>query len=282
MLFPYQLDTCSSDLLKATKEAAQTRGCHIHMHAAQSLFEFHEIKRRHGKTPIKYLRDLDFLDEQVILTHVIYSTLNPATGSHGNDNSDLEILSRFKTTVAHCPVIYGRKGEVLYSLGRYLEAGINVALGTDAFPMDMVREMRGAAIMGKIAERNSLAVTARDAYNAATIGGARALGREDLGRLTPGAKADIVIIDLSDLHVGLVDDPIKTLVYMATQSDVESVIVDGKTLVKEGRVIGIDEKALAREANRVNQWQKTAFVEQDPLGADVERHFPPLFKIDCL
>jgi cytosine/adenosine deaminase-related metal-dependent hydrolase len=277
MLFPYQLDTCSPELLLATRKVARERGLLTHMHTAQSLFEYHEIKRRHGKTPIQYLYDMGFLDPDVIVTHVIYTTLNPATGSSSRDAADLELLAKSGAMVAHCPVIYGRKGEVLHSFGQYLEAGVNVAIGTDAFPMDMIREMRGAAIMGKVADRDPLAVTARDVFNAATLGGARALGREDLGRLAPGAKADIVIVDLTGLHVGLVDDPIKTLVYMASQRDIETVIVDGNTVVGEGRLLGVDEEALARDANRVNQQQKLAFAKQNPMDRNPQTHFPQSF-----
>jgi 5-methylthioadenosine/S-adenosylhomocysteine deaminase len=279
MLFPYQLDTCSTDLLLETKKTARARGLLIHMHTAQSLSEFYEIRRRHGRTPIQYLYDAGFLDPEVILTHVIYTTLNPATGFPKGDTRDLELLARSGVTVAHCPVIYSRKGEILSAFGQYRRAGVNVTIGTDAFPMDMIREMRCAAIMGKVAERDPLAVTARDVFNAATLGGARALGREDLGRLAPGAKADIVIVDLTGLHVGLIDDPIKTLVYMASQRDVETVIVDGKIIVEDGRVLGVDEEALAKEANKVNQRQKMTFVEQNPIGQHAKAHFVPSFPI---
>jgi cytosine/adenosine deaminase-related metal-dependent hydrolase len=143
--------------------------------------------------------------------------------------------------------------------------------------MDMILEMRYGAIMGKLADRNPRAVTARDVFKAATIGGAKALGRKDLGRLSPGAKADIVIVDLKALHVGLVDDPIKTLVYMASQRDVDTVIVDGKMVVEGGRVPGIDEEELARKANAANQKQKLGFVAQHPFGWQADEFFPPSF-----
>jgi 5-methylthioadenosine/S-adenosylhomocysteine deaminase len=283
MLFPYQFDTCSADLLRATKEAAQARDLMIHMHTAQSLFEFFESRRRYGKTPIEYLYDTGFLGPDVIVTHVLFTTFNPLTGAthafRKDDTSDIDRLVESGATVAHCPLIYSRGGGFLHSLGRYLEAGVNMALGTDAFPMDMIVEMRYGAIMGKVAGRNARAVTARDVFDAATLGGAKALGREDLGRLVAGAKADIVIVDLTGLHVGLIDDPIKTLVYMASQRDIETVIVDGKAAVEGGRVTGIDEEELARKANEVNQWQKMAFVRQSPSGLSVEELFPTSYPV---
>ena len=118
-------------------------------------------------------------------------------------------------TVAHCPVVYARRNRILGSFARYRELGINVGLGTDTFPQDMIEEMRWAALGCKWIDRDANRGTARDVFNAATLGGARALGRSDIGRLAPGAKADIIIVDLHRLHSGPVDDPIKTLVYAA-------------------------------------------------------------------
>jgi 5-methylthioadenosine/S-adenosylhomocysteine deaminase len=283
MLFPYQFDTCSPELLKETKKAARERNLIIHMHAAQSLYELYESLRRYGKTPVQYLYDTGFLDAKVILTHVLYTTLNPLSGYPKNDTQDIQLLAESGTTVAHCPVLYSRgvRGEgMLRSFGEYLRMGCNMTLGTDTFPMDMIVEMRCAAVMGKVADRDPLAVTARDVFNAATLGGAKALGREDLGRLAPGAKADIVIVDLTGLHVGLIDDPIKTLVYMASQRDIEMVIVDGRVVVEGGRVPGVDEEELAKKANEVNQRQKMAFTRQNPMGLSVDELFPPSFPIE--
>jgi len=280
MLFPYQFDTCSADLLEATKQAAREHGLKIHMHTAQSLTEFHESLRRYGKTPIQYLYESEFLDSDVIVTHVTNSTLNPLTGYPKGDTSDIEMLADSGATVAHTPWIYAESGRFLHSFGRFQKMGVNLAIGTDAFPMDMIMEMRYAAIMGKVAEADPRAVKARDVFNAATLGGARALGRADLGRLSEGAKADIVVVDFTGSHVALVDDPIKTLVYFASERDIETVIVDGKPVVEEGHVPNVDEAALAREANAVNQRQKMAFVSQNPTGKSTDELFSTSFPVE--
>jgi cytosine/adenosine deaminase-related metal-dependent hydrolase len=251
------------------------------MHTAQSLSELHESLRRYGKTAVQFLHDIGFLGERVILTHLLYTTLNPMGGFPKNDTTDVRLLADTGTTVAHCPVLYSRgvRGEgMLRSFGTFLRLGCNMTLGTDTFPLDMIREMRGAVIMGKLADQDPVAVTARDVFNAATLGGAKALGRDDLGRLALGAKADIVIVDLTGLHVGLIDDPIKTLVYMASQQDVETVIVDGREVVSGGRVPGVDEEELAARANAVNQRQKAAFAAQNPQGQSLDELFPPSFR----
>jgi cytosine/adenosine deaminase-related metal-dependent hydrolase len=119
--------------------------------------------------------------------------------------------------------------------------------------------------MGKVADRARATVTAADVFNAATLGGAKALERNDLGRLAPGAKADIVVVDLRGMHTAMNDDPIKSLVYYASQRDIETVIVDGKTLVDDGRIPGLDEEGLSAEANRVNQaWKQRVGTSYPP------------------
>ena len=280
MLFPYHFDGCSAELLKRTKEVARERDLIIHMHTAQSLFEFHESLRRYGRTPIKYLYDTGFLDSKVIVTHVIFTTSNPVTGYPEGDNSDIKVLAKSGATVAHCPVVFSLAGGLLRSFGRYLKAEVNIAMAIESYPADMIKAMRYAAILGKIADRDRGAVTARDVYNAATLTGARTLGRQDLGRLAAGAKADIVIVDLEGMHLGLTRDPIKALVYMASQHDIEKVIVDGKVVVDRGQVTGVDERELARKAREVNWKQALAFAEQNPLGLSAEELFPLSFRIE--
>jgi len=256
MLFPYMFDACSEGLLRETKRIATELDLPIHMHTAQYLPEYYESLRRYGKTPVHFLHDIGFLGPKTILTHLLYTTLNPVSPAPGTvirDPRDVEMLARTGTTLGHTPLVWARVGLGLESYAKFRDAGVNIGIGTDAFPMDMIMEMRHAAVMGKVAERHRAAVTARDVYNAATLGGARALGRDDLGRLAPGAKADILVIDLTGIHTALTYDPIKALVYFGSQRDIETVVVDGRTVVENGRIPGLDEEKLAREADEVNQ-----------------------------
>jgi len=125
-------------------------------------------------------------------------------------------------------------------------------------------EMRSAVTTAKLIEGSRTAVTAADVFYAATIGGARALGREDLGRLKVGTKADLVLFDLRKFHTALVDDPIKSLVYFGNQTNVDTVIVDGKIIVEGGKIERIDLDRLAEEANKVNQAWKTRYGYKYP------------------
>jgi cytosine/adenosine deaminase-related metal-dependent hydrolase len=260
MLFPYKFDACSKSLLQDTKRVALEKDIPIHMHTAQYLPEYYESLRRYGKTPINFLYDIGFLGPKTIITHVIYTSMNPVSPVPNmslRDPKDIELMGKSGATLGHTPMIWARAGIILRSYAKFRDAGVNIGIGTDAFPMDMIMEMRHATLMGKVADRNRTAVTAADVYNAATLGGARALQRNDLGRLTPNAKADILIIDLRRIHTALIDDPIKSMVYFANQTDIDTVIVDGKTLVEKGRISGLDEEILSEEANRVNQaWKK--------------------------
>ena len=279
MLFPYTLDTSSDELLRATKEAGQTHDLIVHLFAAQSLFEYHEIKRRTGQTPIGYLYDIGFLDQKTHVVHAMFTTAHPHSGSAVGDMGDVELLAQSGATVVHQPVIRARFGELLYSFARYQRAGVNVSIGTDEFPMDMINEMRFAALMGKVADHDHLAVTARDVFNAATLNGAKALGRDDLGRLAVGAKADIVLVDLRRLDMGLTPgDPIKTLVYMADYHDIETVIIDGRVVVENGRVPDVDEEELAAQTRSVLEKQTAAIVGHSPTGMSAEEIFPPSFQ----
>jgi 5-methylthioadenosine/S-adenosylhomocysteine deaminase len=273
MLFPYQFDACS-DILVEVKRTADELNVPVHMHTSQSLFEFHDCLRRYNQTPVQFLNRIGFLDDRTILTHLLYTTLHPASGYPPGDASDLQIVAEQGAHVAHCSVVYLRRGRILGSFSRYRDMGINVPIGTDTYPQDMIEEMRWTALACKWADRNAAHGTAREVFNAATLDGARALGRDDLGRLAHGAKADVVIVDLSRLHIGPVDDPIKTLVYAADGSDIETVIVDGRLVVQGGQVPGIDEAELIRKAGEAHLWQKRQFVDQHPRGVSGDILFP--------
>lgn len=280
MLFPYKLDTCSTELLRATKAAADQEGYPIHMHVSETLGEFHETLRLHGKTPIRYLHDLEFLSPSVIATHVLYNSYHPNSGFVRGDTSDFKLLGGSGATVAHCPAFYSRGlpgGGILHSFGQLTKHGVNMVLGTDTYPFDMLHEMRAGATMGKLAELDERAVTARHMFDAATVNAAKALNRPDLGRLAPGAKADLSIIDFTQFHLALADDPIKALVYMANETDIKTVFVDGVEVVREGRIPGLDEQTLARAARAINQKQKQTIIEHHPSELPGDKLFPPSY-----
>ena len=254
-LFPYLADSCTPELLRAAKEAAAELRCTLKMHVAQYLLEFFEMVRRTTRTPVQYLADAGFLGPEVSLAHAIFTPRHPWLPYPTADDTDTRLIVESGASVAHCPVVFARSGVALHSFSHYVRAGISVSLGTDTSPHDMLMEMRTASLMSKLADGDAVSGLAREVFDAATIGGARALGRTDLGRLEAGAQADIVLVDLQKTHIGPVgaDDPIKALVYCAQGSDVDRVIVDGVTKVAGGELLGVDLDALRAGADRFNQ-----------------------------
>jgi len=141
----------------------------------------------------------------------------------------------------------------------------------------MILQMRNASYFGKVSSRNLKAATAADVFEAATLGGARSLGRDDIGRLAPGAKADIIIIALDGrgtLRFGPVRDPIKSLVDCGIGDDVETVIVDGKTCMENGRIPGVDFGQLRERAQAAGERVWGAWANWDPLGRTADEMSP--------
>jgi cytosine/adenosine deaminase-related metal-dependent hydrolase len=271
-LFPYTTETCSDELLKAASDAARSLGVTLRSHFAQYPAESQRWLAEHGISPVERLARLGILGPEVTLTHAIYLRGHPEIG--GNLTDDLRLLVESGTSVAHCPVVFSRRGKILYSFERYQAAGLNLALGTDTVPPDLIREMHMASTLAKVADNDPLAASAASVYHAATIGGARALGRDDLGRLAAGAKADISIFNLQALHIGVVDDPIKALVHYASGTDTEMVIVDGHIVVESGRVIGVSEAELLAEGQHAWSHYKAGLVARDPKGRSADELYP--------
>ena len=284
MLMPAQLDTCSPDLLRETARRAAELDVRVQIHAAQYLYEFHEMLRRHGRTPIECLADVGLLGRRLSVAHCLFTDAHPM--AHLPENTpgeratgDLQLLAAAGASVAHCALVFARRGLMMHSFDRYRRAGINMAMGTDTFPRDIIQEMRVASLMAKAAEGNFLAGNARDLYNAATLGGAALLGRDDLGRLAPGAKADIIVVNLRDLHTGPINDPIRTLIHAASGSNVERVIVDGREVVTESRVVGLDEESLLAAIQPLNDRLRAGLAARDWQGRSEAELLPWSFPV---
>jgi cytosine/adenosine deaminase-related metal-dependent hydrolase len=236
MLFPLQVDTCSRELLQATHQAATALQVPVQIHTGQNLMEFHQVLRQYGCTPVELLAETGVLGPRTTLGHCIMVSGHPQ--AHYPDGHDLDLIVAARANVAHCPVSLGRRGMHLHHLSGYLARGINVGLGTDIHPFDLIREMRAAGLICKVAAESPNAGTAREVFTAATIGGATALGRADLGRLCAGARADMVIVNQRALHYGAICDPIRSLVDCGVASDVETVIVDGRIVMENRHIPG--------------------------------------------
>jgi cytosine/adenosine deaminase-related metal-dependent hydrolase len=279
MLYPAQLDTCSVELLKATRRAADETGLRISLHAAMNLIEFHRILREHGRTSLQLLQDIGFLRHDVLLGHGVFHAHH--SWVHYPYVDDLKLLADSGASVAHAPYKYAKMGIMLESLERYRQLGINVALGTDTFPQDLISEMRLAGLVCRFAEGSFRVGQARDVFDAATLGGAHALGRDDLGRLAPGACADIVIVDLRGAHFGAVHDPIRSLVEYGSAGDIDTVIVDGKALIEGRRALALDEPALLQAVQESGEQAWAAASEWHWNRATVDDLAPMSYPLAC-
>ncbi len=175
-----------------------------------------------------------------------------------------------------------RRGRTLDSWARYRAAGVNLALGTDTYPRDLIMQMRTASYFGKVMSRDLSAASAAEVFEAATLGGARARGREDLGRLEAGARADIVVIDLTgggSLRYGPVRDPIKSLVECGIGDDVETVVVDGAVCMRDRIIPGVDLTRLRMAAQEAGEDVWRRLPEWDALGRTADQMSPWSFPL---
>jgi len=155
--------------------------------------------------------------------------------------------------------------------------GVRIGLGTDTYPLDIVSEMRYASLISRLVDRKASGARAAAVFNAATIGGADALGRPDLGRLAVGAKADMVILNLRTTRYGPMRDPINALVEYGSGADVETVMVDGEVVVENGRSTRIDDDELFAQAEAGAKRAWDAWSTRDWNGRSVEQIIPPAF-----
>ena len=276
MVVPAQIDTCSETLLRESGQEAKARGLSWQIHAAQSVSEFHEITRRHGFTPIGWLEHLGLLNERAIVGHGIFLDDHPSTPWH--TKRDLSILADTGTTVAHCPTVFARRGMTLKNFGRYRKGGVNMGIGTDTYPHNMLDEMRLAAYLARTQATDPHILTSNDLFEAATTGGARALGRDDIGRLAPLCRADMVLVDVTNTRMRPGRDPLRSLVYAAGDRAVHTVIVDGQTVVRDGKLLTMDYAAAAEVLHEAQKRVMADVPRYDWNHRSADQMSPPTFR----
>lgn len=236
MLAPDRIETCTPALLEGTARVARETGVPVRLHCCQSRYEVELVKRLRGMSPYQWLNSLRLLRPGVVLPHGIY--LEPG---------DLGLLAESAAAIVHCPVVFARDGEALDSFASYLARGVRIALGTDTAPPDLIDNMRQGFNICQVMEGHAAASTA-DFYNAATLGGAAALGRDDIGRLAPGALADITVFDLTGFHLGPLLDPIKTMLLAGTGRDFIESWIAGRRVMEHRALPGVDLEQLRHRA----------------------------------
>jgi len=261
MISPAQIDTCGEDLLRDSIVAARERSLPFTIHCAQGVSEFHEIVRRHGVTPVQWAHRLGLCGPGTILGHALF--IDEHSWLHWWSRKDIGVLAETKTSVAHCPTPFARYGQTLESVGKYLRAGVNLGIGTDTVPQNMLEEIRWATVLGRVAAEDIRSLEMSDVFHAATVGGATALLRTDIGRLAPGAKADFVVVDLNNPWMMPARDPLRSLVFHAADRAVRDVYVDGRKVVAQGRITTLDHAGALARVTAAQRRMEAAVPERD-------------------
>lgn len=272
LMVPSTIETCSEDLLRATAAAAVELDVPVRLHATQSRQEFRLIQERYSRTPVGHLDALGLLNSRLLLPHCIYVTGIPRSGCGEGD--DLERIAASGATVLHCPFVLAESGTVLSTFRLLRDKGISIALATDCYPPDMIRNMYVGIVMCLV--QGDTASTA-DLFRAATLAGAQALGREDLGRLCPGSKADIAIFDLDSFHLGQIDDPLRTLVLNGSGMDASDVYIDGRQVMENRRIPGVNLEQLHHWSQGHFGTLKASYAQRAYQRLSPEELFPPAF-----
>lgn len=275
MLMPAQLETTTPELLQASLEAARKLGTPMQLHAAYNIHEFQEITRRHGTTPVKFMRDIGILEPDVIIAHSMMLDHHSECREWGT-RDDLSVLAESGASIVHCPTYYARRfGRTLETFGDYRKAGVNIGIGTDTYPHNLLEEMRLAVLCARVASGRAGSVSTADVFNAATRDAAKALQRPDLGKLAVGAQADMVLVDINQPTMQPVRDPLRSLIYASAERAVRDVYVGGKKVVDHGEVLSLDYHGSAGKVDSIlksieaaaphNDWQQRQSEEIVPL-----------------
>jgi cytosine/adenosine deaminase-related metal-dependent hydrolase len=150
----------------------------------------------------------------------------------------------------HCPIVSARHGGFIDSFSRCRELGVRIGMGTDTWPPDPIQNMQVGIMLSRVVDGSIDSVRSEHYFDAATVGGADALRRPDLGRLEAGSKADIVVIGMADDRIGHVIDPIQTLMMSRSGRDVATVVIDGRFVMVDGEIPGFDFEAAQERAQR--------------------------------
>jgi cytosine/adenosine deaminase-related metal-dependent hydrolase len=268
MVAPAQVDTCTEDLLRKSVCLARDTHRPLHIHAAQSYAEFQGMTRRHDMTPIEWLRSLDFLGPQTIIGHAVFTDEHPWL--HWPTRNDLKLLSESNTSVAHSPTVFARDGTLMHNLGRYDRVGINIGIGTDTHPHNLIEEMRMAEILARVASGPTHSLTTSRIFDFATISGAQALLREDIGRISEGSQADLVLVDLKHPAMQPLYDPLRSLIYSAADRAILHTFIAGQHVVANGEVLTLDRQEGAVRLGEAQKRTAARVGRHDINGRQIE------------
>jgi cytosine/adenosine deaminase-related metal-dependent hydrolase len=259
---------CTDEALVAAYEIARDAGLPYHMHVLETKVQVVTGRVLYGKTIIEHLDDLGVIDERTMLAHAIWVT-----------DDDIARIGAARASVIHHPNSNLKTGAGIAPYRKLLDAGINVALGTDSVASNgsarMFDVMRSAGLLHKVTEPDYATwPTAPEIFDAATRGGAASVGAADeIGRIAPGMRADVVLLDLDSINFLPLNDVRNHLVYTENGSSVDTVIVDGRLVLDRGRLATVDEGAVLQELRE----RLPSFLDEYARVEEANRRFEPYF-----
>lgn len=245
MIAPHAVYTCTPEYLKACRQLAERFGVGVHIHMSETEKEVADCVREYGKTPVRHLYDLGLFDLPITAAHCVHLT-----------HDDMDLIEENDVRVIHCPSSNMKLASGFAPVDELLERRICVALGTDGAAsnnnLSILKEMSLAALIAKGRTGNAKALSAGTAIRMATVQGASALSLEhEIGSLEPGKKADIQLIDFKQPHYFPRQHPAVHLVYSGHSGDVRTVIINGQTVMQDGKLTTIDIDEVYGEVNKI-------------------------------
>lgn len=240
---PHAVYTCTGETLRYAVRLAEDEGCKIHIHANETRQEVEDSLSSFGKTPIAYLDSLGFSSVDCYYAHCVHPS-----------GEDIAILRKNQTSVVHNPSSNCKLGSGIAPLATYLEHEIPVALGTDGASsnntLDMFQEIRLAAMLAAVSTGDAARVSPFQILRMATLGGAKALGREnECGTLEVGKDADLMLLSTDSPHMSPINNIFSALVFSARSSDVQTVFCAGEILMQDRRLLVLDEQSVRDRFN---------------------------------
>ena len=244
-LAPCSPFSVTDGLMRRTAEIAREHGVRLHTHLAETLDEESYCREVYGCRPVEYLRRLGWLGADVWLAHCVHLSAE-----------EIALFGETGTGVAHCPSSNFRLGSGVAPARAMLDAGVPVGLGVDGSASNdtsnMLAEARQALLAHRVGADPSRWLTAEDVLWMATRGGARCLGRDDIGSLEPGKSADLILVDTRRLsYAGASSDLVAALVFSPFPAPVDTAMVNGRVVVEGGELVGVDVPALVEKADAI-------------------------------
>ena len=235
-------NSCSPGLIREVRALADKNQVPIHIHIAETRYEWDNIQKLYGKTPTGHLHNLGLLGPDVLGAHCIWLS-----------DEDIELFAKTGTKVAHNPECNMKIADGIAPITKLVNAGVVVGLGTDSCAvndnMDMFEAMRTAAFLQKVTTMEPTVLPAPQVLRMATLGGAEGLGMEnEIGSLEVGKRADLILVDLTASHMRPINKIENSLVYCANAGDVDTVICDGRVVMENHAMECFDEEAWVSNA----------------------------------